>query len=249
MASITHDHHNDRTVPVALCRWLWLLPLAGAVTLWATFEHQPNPTTQFGEWARFVTTDRFLAQHLIGSILGQAIWILGAAALTVLALQTGRRDRSAIGGFTLTVLGVAGLIAGFGVAAFAQPAIGHLELRGIAQAEALYDDVYGIPTFVTLLGGALLFSIASVLLARAAVTIDGVPRWAAVTFGAAGPLIGFLGVAIGALQTVGSLAAIIGGIGIVHGATKLLSRNDFDTTQGQSSRVRSEGGHHVNDAA
>jgi len=61
--------------------------------------------------------------------------------------------------------------------------------------------------------------------------------------------IGLLGVAIGALQTVGSLAAIIGGIGIVHGATKQLSRNEYDTTQDEPSPVRSEGGHHVNDAA
>jgi cytochrome bd-type quinol oxidase subunit 2 len=129
MSTNTHDHHNDRTVAVTLRHGLWLLPLAGAVTLWATFEHQPNPTTQFGEWARFVTTDRFLAQHVIGSILGQAIWILGAAALTALALHAGSRNRSAIVGFTLTVLGAAGLIAGFGVAAFAQPAIGHRPSR------------------------------------------------------------------------------------------------------------------------
>lgn len=249
MATIAHDHHDDRTATLALRRGLWLLPLAGAVTLWATFEHQPNPTTQFGEWALFVTTDRFLAQHLIGSILGQAIWILGAAALTSLALQTGRRNRSAIAGFTLTVLGVAGLIAGFGVAAFAQPAIGHLELDGFARADAVYDDVYGIPTFITLLGGGLLFALASVLLARAAATINGVPRWATITFGAAGPLIAFLGVAIGTLQTVGSLAAVIGGIGIAYGATKHVSRNEQGTTPGSSAKVRSEGGHHVIDAA
>jgi hypothetical protein len=250
MSTTTNEHHDDTTTTtLALRRGLWLLPLAGAVMLWATFEHQPDPTTKFSEWARFVTTDRFLAQHLIGSILGQGIWILGAAALTALALQTGRRNRSAIVGFTFTVLGAAGLIAGFGVAAFAQPAIGHLELDGFARADAVYDDVYGIPTFVTLLGGAVLFALASVLLARAARTVDGVPRWAAVTFGAAGPLIGFLGVAIGALQTVGSLAAIIGGIGIAHGATNRGSRSEHNTTRSNAARVRSEGGHHVTDAA
>lgn len=247
--STNSDHASLSPERPPLHRTLWLLPLAGAVTLWATFEHQPDPSTRFTDWARFVTTDRFLAQHVIGSILGQAIWILGAAALTALALQAGRRNRSAIVGFTLTVLGAAGLIAGFGVAAFAQPAIGHLELDGFARADAVYDDVYGIPTFVTLLGGAVLFSLASVLLARAARTVDGVPRWAAVTFGAAGPLIGFLGVAIGALQTVGSLAAIIGGIGIAHGATNRGSRSEHNTTRSNAARVRSEGGHHVTDAA
>lgn len=194
-------------------RAVWLLPLAAAITAWATFEHQPDPSSQFTEWSEFVTTDRFLASHLLGSIVGQAIWILGAAAIAGLAVLTGRRIGSAIAGLTAMVLGGAGLIAGFGVAAFAQPAIGHLQLDGAPVAHAVYDDVYGIPTFVTLIGGSLVFAAATVLLARAVAAIDEVPRWAAVAVGAAGPLI-FLGIAVGALQTVGSLAGLVGGIAI-----------------------------------
>jgi hypothetical protein len=197
-------------------RGVWLLPAAAAVTLWATFEHQPDVSTQFGDWARFVTTDKFLANHLIGSIVGQAVWILGAAALALVAVANGGRVLSAIGGLVAMTLGSAGLIAGFGVAAFAQPAIGHLELAGVAGAHDLYDDVYGIPTLVTLIGGGALFAVATVLLARAAAAIDGVPRWATVAFGAAGPLIGFLGIALGAAQTVGSVAALAGGIAIAR---------------------------------
>ena len=193
---------------------VWLLPVFGALTLWATFTHQPDPTTELSSWARFVSTDEFLAKHLVGSILGLALNTLAVAALVGVVLATGPRVRSALWGFTLTVLGSAGLIAGFGVAAFAQPAIGNLETQGVAGAHDVYDDVYGIPAFVTLIGGALLFSVASVLLARAATAIDGVPRWARRAYGASGPLIGFLGVAFGPLQTVGSLAAIAGGIGI-----------------------------------
>ena len=41
-----------------------------------------------------------------------------------------------------------------------------------------------------LIGGTLLSSVASIYLARAAAAIDGVPRWAAITFGASGPPIG-----------------------------------------------------------
>ena len=70
----------------------------------------------------------------------------------------------------------------------------------------MYDDVYGIPTFVTLIGGAVLFSAASIRRARAAAAIHGVPRWARVAYGTSGPLIGFLGIAFGPLQTLGSLA-------------------------------------------
>ena len=235
---------NVREMNRGLRNGLWLIPLAGALTLWATFEHQPDPTEQFTSWARFVTTDDFLATHLVGSILGQAIGILGAAALTAAVLDGSGRTRAAITGFTLTVLGAAGLIAGFGVAAFAQPAVGHLELQSMTGARAVYDDVYGIPTLVTLIGGTLLFSVASIYLARAAVAIHGVPRWAAITFGASGPLIGILGVMVGPLQTLGSLAAVAGGIGIAAGA-----RSPAHSTRNHQAGPRSEGGPHVTHAA
>lgn len=192
----------------------WLLPVFGVLTLWATVTHQPSPTTEFASWARFVTTDEFLAKHLVGSIVGLALNIVGVASLTWVVLAADRHVRAAIWGFTLTVLGSAGLLAGFGVAAFAQPAIGNLEIQQLAGAQDVYDDVYGIPAFVTLIGGGALFSIATIVLARAAASIDGSPRWARIAYGASGPLIAFLGVAFGPFQTLGSIAAIAGGIGI-----------------------------------
>lgn len=201
---------SDRSVG----RGVWLLPVFGILTLWATITHQPSPTTEFASWARFVTTDEFLAKHLVGSIFGLALNIVGVASLTWVVLAVGRHVRAAMWGFTLTVLGSAGLLAGFGVAAFAQPAIGNLEAQQFSGAQDLYNDVYGIPTFVTLIGGGVLLSIATILLARAAAAIDGSPRWARITYGASGPLIAFLGVAFGPFQTLGSLAAVAGGIGI-----------------------------------
>ena len=204
---------------------VWLLPVFGLLTLWATITHQPDPTTEFTSWARFAGTAEFLAKHPLGSLLGPTLNTLGVAALAGAILTTGYRTRPAVWSFALTVLGSAGLIAGFGVAAFAQPAIGHLELQGDAGASAVYDDVYGIPTFVTLIGGAVLFSVASILLARAAAAIDGTPRWARVTYGASGPLIGFLGVAFGPFQTLGSLAAIAGGAGIASAVRRTTTTN------------------------
>lgn len=201
-----------------LRKGVWLLPAFGALTLWATITHQPDPDTAFPAWARFVTTDEFLAKHLLGSVLGLALNILGVVSLSWVIVATGRRVRPALWGLTLTVLGSSGLLAGFGVAAFAQPAVGNLELQGVAGAHDVYDDVYGIPTFVTLIGGAVLFSAASVVLARASIVIEGTPRWARIAYGSSGPLIGFLGVALGPLQTAGSLAAIAGGIGIAAAA-------------------------------
>jgi hypothetical protein len=124
---------------------VWLLPVFGALMAWATFEHQPDPTSEFRSWSQFVTTDRFLAGHLVGSILGQAIYLLGAAALTAAVLPTTRRQGEALTGIVLAVLGSAGLLAGFGTAAFAQPAIASLELAGGADARQLYDDVDARP--------------------------------------------------------------------------------------------------------
>lgn len=231
MTATTHAHPSSMagrpTTDLQPIRTaVWLLPVFGALTLWATLTHQPDPTTEFSAWARFVSTDEFLAKHLLGSILGLALNTLGVAALAGAVLATGHRARAAMWGFSLTVLGSAGLIAGFGVAAFGQPAIGKLEIQGIAGAHDVYDDVYGIPTFVTLIGGAVLFSAASMLLARATAAVRGVPRWSRVAYGASGPLIGFLGIAFGPFQTLGSLAAVAGGIGIAtalrrSGATNL----------------------------
>ena len=69
--------------------------------------------------------------------------------------------------------------------------------------------------FQSLLGGALLFAVSTVLLARAAAGA-GAARWATVAFGLSGPLIGIIGIAIGPAQTVGALAAIAGGVGLAR---------------------------------
>ena len=194
---------------------IWLLPVFGALMAWATFEHQPDPTSEFRSWSQFVTTDRFLASHLVGSILGQAVYLIGAIALAAAVLPTTQRQREAITGIVIAVLGSAGLLAGFGTAAFAQPAIARLELAGVADARELYDDVYGAAAMITLFGGATLFAVSTVLLARAAAAA-GSARWATLAFGASGPLIGIIGIAIGPAQTIGALAAIVGGVGLAR---------------------------------
>jgi hypothetical protein len=182
---------------------------------WATLEHQPDPTSEFRSWSHFVTTDRFLVSHLAGSILGQALFLLGAIALAAAILPTTRRQREAAAGIVTAVLGSAGLLAGFGTAAFAQPAIARIELAGDTNARQVYDDVYATPAMITLLGGAALFALSTVLLARAAASA-GAARWTTVAFGASGPLIGVIGIALGPAQTVGAAAAIVGGVGLAR---------------------------------
>jgi hypothetical protein len=217
---LTHPTTNVAQTVTTAARFdvrkgLWLLPVFGALMTWATFEHQPDPTSEFRSWSRFVATDRFLASHLAGSILGQAIYLLGAIALAAAVLPTTRRPRDAVVGIVAAVFGSAGLLAGFGTAAFAQPAIARLELAGSSDARQLYDDVYRTPAMFTLLAGAAMFAMSTVLLARAAATA-GAARWATFAFGLSGPLIGIIGIAIGPTQTIGALAAIVGGLGLAR---------------------------------
>ncbi len=40
---------------------------------------RPDPISHFPSWSRFVATDRFLGSHLVGSILGQAVYLLVGA--------------------------------------------------------------------------------------------------------------------------------------------------------------------------
>jgi hypothetical protein len=50
-------------------RWaLWLLPLHALLLLWGTRKRQPSPSTQFADWAAFVSTDEFRWAHLLASI-------------------------------------------------------------------------------------------------------------------------------------------------------------------------------------
>jgi len=74
---------------------LWALPAWAVLLFYGTLSHQPPPQTRFAAWARYVTTPEFLASHLIGSIVGAAIGILGVVALAVF-LAGHRRPRAAV---------------------------------------------------------------------------------------------------------------------------------------------------------
>jgi hypothetical protein len=189
-----------------------LLVLWGLLTFFATLDHQPDVSSRFLDWSAFVTTDRFLVGHLVGSIIGQAVFVLAAAAIVGTVLADTTRPRHAVAGFALAVVGSAGLLAGFGAAALAQPAIGRLGIVGDPGAHALYDDVYGPVAMVTLIGGAVAFAAGTVLLAWAVAATPGSRRAAAFALGAAGPLIAVVGIALGAAQTVGSVAAVLAGL-------------------------------------
>src|SRR5438132_578229 len=88
-----------------ITRWgLWALPVWTVLLFRGTVTHQPDPRTDFAGFARYVTTTKFLLSHLVASILGAAIGMLGLLALlTFLALRV--RSRLAAVGLALAVLG------------------------------------------------------------------------------------------------------------------------------------------------
>jgi hypothetical protein len=160
-------------------RWgLWALPVWAALLAYGTLTHQPSP--QPSGYASYVTTTEFLIHHLLASIFGAGVGILGLTALFIV-LCKGRAAPLALWALVLGVIGNTLDTAGFGVAAFAQSAIGRAYLSGhMAEATALNNDVYGPPLFATLLLGTLLITISIVLFGVAVARSGSLPKLAGI---------------------------------------------------------------------
>lgn len=145
---------------------LWLLPLYALLLALSTLTHEPDHTTDFEGWSRYVTTDMFLVNHVVGSILGAALGLIGIVA-ALLFLVRAPAGGSAMVATALTIVGNVLFTGLFAAAAFAQPAIGRAFLAGQEGAEGLYDDVYGTPLLTTFGIGAVCFLVGAVLFGRA----------------------------------------------------------------------------------
>lgn len=162
---------------------LWLLPVYALLLTLSTVSHQPDSEAAFGDWSRYVTTDVFLASHMVGSILGAGLGLVGLVA-ALLLLVRGPAATTAMIGIAMTLVGSTLLTALFGVAAFAQPAIGRAHLDGGQGMQALYnDDVNGVPLFATFGVGALLFIAGALLFGRAVARTSPDLRWPGYAYG------------------------------------------------------------------
>jgi hypothetical protein len=157
-------------------RSLWLLPLWAVLLFLATLTHQPDPQTAFAEWSAYVTTDVFLVSHLVASIAGAAVGSIGVTGL-LLYLQETRGGRRMVTGMAATVAGNLFLTAIFGVAAFAQPAMGRMFLAGEPSAFDFYNEVYGAPLLATAMLALLLFLIGGLFTGSAIAASGRLPRW------------------------------------------------------------------------
>ena len=208
-------------------RWVWALPVWGVLLGLSTLTHQPSYDTDFRGYAEYVTTDWFLVSHLVGSILGAALGILGAVALVVRLAST-PAARIALWGLAAFVLGQTLTTAVFGVAAFFQPAIGDAFLRGSeAAARAVNEDVYGAALFATVGVGLLLWMFGVVQLGRAIRHARVAPAWVGATFAIAGPVFAVAGFSLEVLQPLAGF--VLAGAAAV--AASRLSAGSDDTPE------------------
>jgi hypothetical protein len=157
------------------------MPVWAALLFLSTLTHQPDPQIEFGAFADYVTTGRFLWSHLVASILGAALGSIGVVALLIYLHDTPPLRRAAAG-MTATVAGNTITSAIFGVAAFAQPAMGRMFQEGAQNSLEFYNEVYGAPLFGSAVVGLLLFIAGGILVGSAIVASGRIPRWAGWTY-------------------------------------------------------------------
>jgi hypothetical protein len=189
---------------------LWFLAAWALLLLLATLTHQPPYQTRFAAWSRYVTTGQFLASHLIGSILGAGLGALGFMALSIVLASHGAL-RLGTWALVTAVLGDVAIVAVFGIAAFAQPAIGRAYLGGDHRVAALYDDVNGVPLFATAGVGVLLLATGLVLYGVGVLRTRLVGRAAGWLLIIGGPVFAIVGVVLAdVVQSAGALLLLIG---------------------------------------
>ncbi|MBG0568357.1 hypothetical protein [Actinoplanes aureus] len=187
---------------------LWALPAYGLLLGLSTVTHQPS-TDDFDAYARYVTTDIFLVSHLGASVLGAALAILGAVAVTTF-LTAGRAAGSAITGLALTTISNVFLAAAFGSAAFVQPGIGRAHLAGTPGMPALNDDTaYGPALFATALSAAFLLIVAAIVLGTAIARTSRGLRWHGIAYAVLIPIFVLAGFTLQLAQPIaGFLLAV-----------------------------------------
>lgn len=170
-------------------RWigagLVCLPLFGALTLWSSLDPQPDPGVDYEAWARFVTADRYVLGHLLGSILGLVFGIFGAFALGAY-LAPSRAGRLALWGSVLAVAGAALFLPAMGVSAsFAAPEEGQAYLAGVRGLPDLPETLADAAFAATAVVVVLLQLLGNVLLGAAVWRSGTLPRGAGALWAAA----------------------------------------------------------------
>lgn len=192
--------------------WVWLLPVWGVLLAISTLTHQPDYKTDFESYAEYVTTTPFLVSHIVASIGGAALAVIGAMALAIFLSST-PAARTALRGLMAFAAAQVLMTSGFAVAAFFQPAIGRAFQDGHdAVSRSINEDVYG-PEIMAVIGvGLLLFVVGAGLLGRATNQSGLAPVWAGRMFASAAPAFAVAGFTLEILQPVAGLLLAVSAV-------------------------------------
>jgi hypothetical protein len=183
-----------------------------------TLSSQPDYEKDFPGYARYISTSGFLASHLVASMLGTGIGLLGFTALFVY-LAGESRPGIALAAFVTTLLGNVALVAMFGVAAFAQRAIGKAFLAGHHDVVGVNSTVYGTPADVTVGVGLGLFFAGGILFAIAISASKELPKAAGILLAAWIPIFAIGSIMGSALAPIGAAMLIGSSIWIARRAS------------------------------
>src|ERR671914_263627 len=121
-------------------RWIGVgllgLPLYGALTFFSSLDPQPDPSTQYEAWSRFVTTNGYVLKHLFASVLGIIFVIFGTFALGAY-LTRSRAGRMGLVAMVIAVFGQALFLTIGGVSTFSAPEEGQAILAGMEEIDDL----------------------------------------------------------------------------------------------------------------
>ena len=176
---------------------IWAVPVYAATLFAGTITHQPPPQTELADWSRYVTTNEFLFSHIVFSILGAVFGAIGAVSLGIVLIERGSVKLGLAG----LVTGVAANVIGssiFGIAAFAQPAIGRMYLAGnhdLAQS-LYYDAAQGTPMVLVAIVFLVLVVTSFIVFGVGFARLALMPRWAGIGYAASGPLFAVIGFAL-----------------------------------------------------
>jgi hypothetical protein len=170
-----------------ITRWIGIgllgLALYGALIFFSSLNPQPDYNTQLEAWARYVTTNHYVLEHLFLSILGQILAIFGVFALGAY-LAMSRAGGMGLVAMVITVLGSALLLVVLGVTTFASPEEGQAILAGM-NIDELPDTFAATVQALTGLGYILLGFVGNILLGVAIWRSGTLPRWAGALWAAA----------------------------------------------------------------
>ena len=160
-------------------RWVGIgllgLCLYGALTFFSSVNPQPDYNTQLEAWARYVTTNHYVLEHIFLSVLGQIFAIFGVFALGAY-LATSRAPRLGLVAMVITVVGSALLLVVLGVTTFASPEQGQAVLAGM-NTDELPETFADTAQALTGLAYIFLGFVGNILLGVAIWRSGTLPKW------------------------------------------------------------------------